>query len=221
MVLAIFDLDNTLLNGDSDHAWGEFACEQGLVDTSTFSRQNNAFYKDYQQGTLDIEAYLRFSLSPLKGRSLVEADRLHELFMHEKIIPMMQTKAAKLLEQHRSRGDTLLIITATNHFVTAPIAKALGVPHLIACDVEIQNEHYTGEPIGIPSFQEGKVKRLRNWLKEQNRSMKGAWFYSDSHNDLPLLQQVDKPVAVDPDPILQATAERKGWPIMSLREEAL
>lgn len=217
MTLAIFDLDNTLLGGDSDHAWGEFICEHNLIQASDYRAQNDHFYQQYEAGTLDINAYLRFSLQPLKGVSVNQAAQWHQQFMAEKITPMILPKAMALLQSHRDQGHTLLIITATNYFVTAPIARTLGVKHLLACDVEIIDGHYTGEPTGTPSFQAGKVTRLKNWLSERDETLAGAYFYSDSHNDLPLLDIVDKPVAVDADAKLTAVAKQKGWEQLSLR----
>lgn len=217
MALAIFDLDNTLIGGDSDHLWGQFVHEQGLVDGENFAAQADAFYSDYDAGKLDIDAYLRFALSPLRGHSVAVAASWHQQFMLEKIDPIMLPRAAKLVEEHRARGDQLLIITATNAFITRPIADRLGIDELIACEAEIADGVYTGEPIGIPSFQEGKVTRLRAWVEDRDATLKGAWFYSDSHNDLPLLEIVDNPVAVDPDAKLTARAKELGWPVMSLR----
>lgn len=217
MTLAIFDLDNTLLGGDSDHAWGEFVCEQGLVDAEAFGKKNDLFYRDYQNGALDIDTYLRFVLSALAGRSETEVNELHRVFMAEKIAPMMLPRATELLDKHRRAGDRLLIITATSAFVTRPIAEQLGVSEILACEAEVVDGCYTGSPTGIPTYREGKVKRFNTWLEEQGESMAGACFYSDSHNDLPLLELVDNPIAVDPDPILAEIAGSRGWPVISLR----
>lgn len=218
MTLAIFDLDNTLIAGDSDYLWGCFVCEQGLVDSDWFAAENDRFYRDYQSGNLDIQAYLRFALSPLKGRPAEELAALHRRFMAEKIEPILLPRARQLVESHREQGHRLLIITATNAFITRPIAAALGIPDLLACEAEIVDGVYTGEPSGIPSFHEGKVLRLEAWLQAEGLSPASTWFYSDSHNDLPLLQQVDCPVAVDPDPTLRRHAESAGWPVISLRD---
>lgn len=218
MTLAIFDLDNTLLAGDSDHAWGQFLIDQGLVDSTVVKAANEAFYKQYQAGELDIDRYLRFSLSFLAGKPLEELASLHRQFMATVIEPMIAPGARALLDRHRERGDTLMIITATNRFVTGPIAKHLNIEHLIACEAEMANGCYTGLPAGIPSYQEGKVERLKTWLEEHRESLDGAWFYSDSLNDLPLLRLVDHPVAVDPDATLAAEAKQQNWPIISLRE---
>jgi HAD superfamily hydrolase (TIGR01490 family) len=217
VTLAIFDLDNTLIGGDSDHLWGCFVCERDLVDSADFAARNEQFYADYQAGTLDIDAYLRFALSPLVGRSPEELDALHRDFMASKIEPIMLPRATELVENHRSQGHELLIVTATNSFITRPIARALGISELLACEGEIVDGRYTGEPLGIPTYREGKVTRLREWLSLREVSMDGAWFYSDSHNDLPLLEVVDNPVAVDPDDSLLERAQREGWPVISLR----
>lgn len=217
MTLAIFDLDNTLLAGDSDHAWGQFLIDQGLVDAAVVKAANEAFYRQYQAGELDIDRYLRFSLSFLAGKPRQELDSLHRHFMATVIEPMIAPGTPALLQHHRDRGDTLMIITATNRFVTGPIAGHLGIAHLIACEAEMTNGLYTGLPTGIPSYQDGKVVRLRAWLDEHGESLDEAWFYSDSLNDLPLLRLVDNPVAVDPDATLAAEAQRQRWPVISLR----
>ncbi len=217
MALAIFDLDNTLLAGDSDHAWGEFACELGLVDADSFGQRNDAFYHDYLDGALDIEAYLRHALAPIAGHSLEQAAGWHRQFMAEKVEPMVLPAGLELIAQHRARGDTLMIITATNRFITGPIAQRLGVEHLLACDVEIRDGHYTGEPQGTPTYAEGKVVALEAWLQESGMELPGSSFYSDSHNDIPLLEVVEKAVAVDPDERLRQHATARGWEIISLR----
>jgi HAD superfamily hydrolase (TIGR01490 family) len=217
MALAIFDLDNTLLGGDSDHAWGEFACELGLVDPVAFGRRNDEFFQDYQAGALDIDAYLRHALSPLAGQTMETAEHWHKLFMASKIQPMLLPAASELLEQHRQAGDQLLIITATNRYITGPIAAHLGVESLLACEAEIVDGRYTGEASGTPSYAQGKVTRLQRWLSENGGNLQGSWFYSDSHNDLPLLRIVDHAVAVDPDDTLRGVAQAAGWPIISLR----
>ncbi|MEM0953482.1 MAG: HAD family hydrolase [Pseudomonadota bacterium] len=217
MPLAIFDLDNTLLGGDSDHAWGQFACEKNLVDADVFSRANDAFYADYQDGRLDIDAYLRHALAPIAGMTLAEADNWHRQFMQEKIAAMMLPKAAALVQRHRKAGDDLLIITATNRFIAAPIARELGVTELLACDVEIDAGRYTGAPEGIPTYAEGKVLRLREWLDANHLTLDGSWAYSDSFNDIPLLEAAEHAVAVDPDARLERHAKAMGWEVISLR----
>ncbi|MFV8818669.1 HAD family hydrolase [Haliea sp. E17] len=218
MSLAIFDLDNTLLGGDSDYLWGEFLCEEGLVDGAHFAAENERFYSDYKSGNLDILAYLRFALGPLRGQPPAVLEAWHREFMRRKIAPLILPEGLELLDKHRRLGDQLLIITATNAFITRPIATALGVAELLACEGEIVDGLYTGEPAGVPSFGAGKVTRLNDWVALHGASLDGAWFYSDSHNDLPLLEVVDNPVAVDPDERLRAHAEQAGWPVISLRE---
>ncbi|SDN61647.1 HAD-superfamily subfamily IB hydrolase, TIGR01490 [Vreelandella arcis] len=216
--LAIFDLDNTLLSTDSDHAWGEFLLEQGAVDPIAYREANERFMADYQAGNLDMAAFLEVALKPLADNTPEQLAAWHQQFMASKIEPHILPKAEELLARHRTKGDTLLIITATNRFITQPIAKRLGVDHLIAVEPERIDGHYTGRALGVPSYREGKVTRLKQWLEEQEQSMDEAWFYSDSHNDLPLLEQVDHPVAVDPDDTLRNVAEERQWRIMSLRD---
>jgi HAD superfamily hydrolase (TIGR01490 family) len=217
--LAIFDLDNTLLGGDSDHAWGQFLVNKGIVDGESYQRANNYFYQQYQQGSLDINEFLQFALRPLAQHSKQQLEQWHRQFMAEAIAPMRLAKAEALLQQHRDQGDFLLIITATNQFVTGPIAESLGVDHLLATVPECINGVYTGRVDGIPCFQRGKVQRLNQWLEHSRHTMTGSYFYSDSHNDLPLLELVDHPVAVDPDAALAERARQRGWPIISLRDQ--
>lgn len=217
MTLAIFDLDNTLLGGDSDHAWGEFLCRKGYVNAVTHRAKNDAFYQDYCRGELDVHAYQRFALGPLKGKSIEEADLWHQQFMAESLPALWLPKAEALLAKHEQAGDFLLIITATNRFVTAPIARKLRVHDLIATEAEIIEGRYTGNMAGIPCYQAGKVTRLQEWLQIHGESMEGSYFYSDSHNDLPLLEMVERPIAVDPDATLRKVAESRNWEILSLR----
>lgn len=217
MPLAIFDLDDTLLAGDSDHLWGTWLCEQGRVDAAAHATANETFYADYRAGSLDIAAYLRFALQPVAGYTTAEIASWQAAFLRDKIAPIMLPKAHELIDSHRQRGDTLLVITATNEVVAGPIVRQLGVDNLIACGVEVTEGRYTGAPTGTPSYREGKVLRLQAWLADRDESLTGATFYSDSHNDLPLLQLVDNPVAVDPDPTLAAHAQDNGWRIISLR----
>jgi HAD superfamily hydrolase (TIGR01490 family) len=217
MTLAIFDLDNTLIAGDSDHLWGEWLCAEGIVDGADFAARNQRFYDDYRAGVLDIHAYLRFALGPLRGRSVAEVAGWQGRFLRECIEPIMLPAAQALLAAHRDRGDTLLVLTATNDVVTRPIATALGVEHLLACAAEVVDGRYTGNSVGTPSYREGKVERLLAWLAQRPEALTGATFYSDSHNDLPLLRRVDHPVAVDADPLLAAEAAAAGWPCISLR----
>ena len=216
MSLAIFDLDNTLLAGDSDYLWGKFLCEHGIVNTEMYESTNQKFYDDYKAGQLDIYAFLEFSLAPLTLFSEQELDSLHLQYMQEVIEPLITEDALELVNKHRETGDTLMIITATNRFITAPIARAFGVENLLATEPEKIGGKYTGHVIDIPCYQEGKVKRLDKWLGENNISLDDSWFYSDSHNDLPLLEIVSHPVAVNPDPTLLQTAKQRNWPVMHL-----
>lgn len=218
MPLAIFDLDNTLLDGDSDYLWGCYLAQHGLVDGAEYARENERFYREYRDGTLDIQEFLRFSLRPLREHPRERLEALRARFLDEQIEPIMTPAARALVERHQSAGDILLIITATNAFVTAPIAERFGVPHLIATLPAERDGVYTGEVEGVPSFREGKVERLEQWLAKQGLDLAGSCFYSDSHNDLPLLERVERPIAVDPDAQLRATAETRGWPILSLRD---
>lgn len=218
MALAIFDLDNTLLNGDSDYLWGQFLVELGVVDGDWYESENQRFYDEYKGGTLDIFEFLRFSLRPLAEHDMATLNDWHARFMEEKIRPIMQSKAQTLVDRHREAGDTLLIITATNRFVTAPIAAAFGIDNLLATDPEQENGSYTGEVAGIPCFRDGKVERLNKWLRETGHNLESSFFYSDSHNDLPLLEGVQHPVAVDADDTLQQHAEQLGWGIISLHD---
>lgn len=215
--LAIFDLDNTLLGGDSDYAWGEFLIEQRLVDADEHRRKNDAFYADYQRGELDMHAYLCFVLETIAGKSPVELEELRDLFMQQFIQPMLLPAADDLLKQHRDKNDFLLVITATSRFITEPIARLLGVDDLLASEAEIIDGRYTGKPEGTPCYHTGKVTRLEAWLKDRQFNMEHACFYSDSHNDIPLLEAVGHPVAVDADEKLRAHAEKHGWPVISLR----
>ena len=220
MNLAIFDLDNTLLAGDSDFQWGQFLMEEGLLEREKHEARNIEFYEDYKAGRLDIYAFLEFQLKPLSDHPRARLDELHKQYMVRKVRPMMTEKARALVNQHKANGDLLMIITATNSFVTGPIAEEFGVDHLIGTDPEQVNGEFTGKVAGLPSFQEGKVTRLNDWLSARGKSLADfgtSWFYSDSHNDLPLMKRVSQPVAVDPDDILRAHAEQQGWPIISLR----
>ena len=217
MSLAIFDLDNTLLAGDSDYLWGRFLVEQGIVDAEHYERENQRFYDEYKSGQLDIHEFLRFSLKPLAEHDTDTLKAWHRRFMAEKIAPIMLPKARELLDRHRAQGDFLLIITATNRFVTGPIAEALGVDDMLATEPAMARGRYTGEVDGIPCFQHGKVTRLNEWLARTGHHLADSWFYSDSHNDLPLLEQVTHPVAVDADETLAEHARLKGWPHISLR----
>ncbi|WP_236179565.1 HAD family hydrolase [Pseudomonas mosselii] len=217
MRLALFDLDNTLLGGDSDHAWGDYLCERGILDPIAYKQRNDAFYQDYLNGSLDMQAYLAFSMEILAASEPAQLEQWHREFMRDCIEPIILPKALALLQQHREAGDQLVIITATNRFVTAPIAHRLGVRVLLATECETQDGRYTGRSTDIPCFREGKVTRLARWMLENGFDLEDSYFYSDSLNDVPLLEVVANPVAVDPDPKLQAEAERRGWPVISLR----
>ncbi len=217
MTLAIFDLDNTLIADDSDYLWGQFLVDQGIVDKTIYEQINARFYEDYQQGTLDMVAFLRFALKPLTKHSLDQLHVWREQFMAEIITPVLLSAAQELVDEHRAQGDTLLVITATNRFITAPIVALYGIDNLIATTPELVNERYTGEIVGVPCFQEGKVALLKDWLEKTGETLQGSYFYSDSHNDLPLLRLVDYPVAVDSDEKLRAIAVAQGWKMISLR----
>ncbi|HHH13922.1 MAG TPA: HAD family hydrolase [Thiolapillus brandeum] len=220
MALALFDLDNTLLAGDSDYLWGVFLSEKGVVDRDTYERENERFYEEYKEGRLDIMEFLTFSLRPLAENDPAQLHAWREEFLREKIDPILTEDARLLVEMHRKRGDTLAVITATNAFVTAPIVERFGVPNLIATEPEMAEGRYTGRVRGIPCFREGKVKRLKAWLAGRDESLENAWFYSDSHNDLPLLELVSHPMPVDPDPALETVAAEKGWPVLYLHKDA-
>jgi HAD superfamily hydrolase (TIGR01490 family) len=220
MNLALFDLDNTLLAGDSDFQWAQFLIEQRVLDREVYEARNVEFYEQYKAGTLDIHEFLDFQLKPLSRHPRSQLDAWHSEFMQNRILPIITPAARKLIEEHMLGGDLCVIITATNSFVTGPIARALKVPHLIATEPEQKDGEFTGRVSGLPCFREGKIARLESWLDEHNLtwlSFLESWFYSDSLNDLPLLNKVTHPVAVDPDATLKAHAERNGWPIISLR----
>lgn len=218
--LALFDLDNTLLAGDSDYNWSLFLIKQGLLDEKTHHERNEQFYLDYKNGNLDIYKFLAFQLKPLSEHSVADLNALHAKYMDTVIRPMMTKKAQDLVNQHKAHGDLCLVITATNSFVTKPIAQAYGIAHLIGTDPEMANGAYTGGVAGVPSFQEGKVTRLQQWLAERGQVLadfERSYFYSDSHNDLPLMKLVTHPVAVDADAKLTDYAQQHGWPHISLR----
>jgi HAD superfamily hydrolase (TIGR01490 family) len=215
--LVLFDLDNTLLAGDSDFEWAQFLIEQKVLDREVYEARNQLFYDQYKAGTLDIHEFLDFQLKPLSRHPRAQLDAWHREFMDSKIRPLIRAKARALVEGHRA--DLCAVVTATNSFVTAPIARELGIPHLLATEPAHRDGQFTGAVEGIPCFREGKVARLESWLAQRGASLDSfaeSWFYSDSLNDLPLLERVSHPVAVDPDPTLRAHAQRKGWPILSL-----
>ena len=219
MRLVLFDLDNTLLAGDSDFEWGQFLVDRGVLEREAYEAQNRAYYDQYVAGTLDIHEYLGFALRPLARHEPQDLARWHAEFMRSRILPMIIPGARTLVRTHLDAGDLCAIVTATNSFVTAPIARELGVPHLVATEPEAREGRFTGRIAGTPCFREGKVQRLESWLETQGRALESfeqSWFYSDSHNDLALLTRVTHPVAVDPDDTLRAHAVAHGWPVITL-----
>ncbi len=218
MPLALFDLDNTLLAGDSDYLWGQFLVERGIVDGEFYEKENQRFYDQYLEGSLNIMEFLAFQLQPLATHPRTRLEAWRTEFLQQKIEPILLPAARELVEEHRHRGDTPVIITATNRFITEPIARRYGVEHLIATEPEMIDGEYTGGVSGTPCFREGKVERLQDWLQTHGETLAGSSFYSDSHNDLPLLERVERPVAVDPDERLRQEARRRGWPVTSLRK---
>ncbi|MFM1989664.1 MAG: hypothetical protein RJA99_2621 [Pseudomonadota bacterium] len=222
MHLALFDLDHTLLPIDSDYEWSRFLVRLGVLDGEHHERENDRFYRDYQAGTLDIAEFLRFQLAPLAAHPRTTLDAWHRRFMAEVIEPRILPAARELVDRHRARGDLVALVTATNAFVTAPIARAFGIGHLVATGVEVGPDgEFTGRPDGTPSFREGKIVRTGEWLSSLGHRLEGferSWFYSDSRNDLPLLERVTDPVATNPDDVLHATAIDRGWSVIRLFE---
>lgn len=220
MKLALFDLDHTLIPIDSDYSWGQFTVQLGWRDAESHTRANDAFYEQYKAGTLDIHEYIRFTVQALRERGVAQSDAAHRRFMDEIIRPAMQPQALELVRRHQAAGDQVVIVTATNEFVTRPIATAFGVPELIAIDLERDAQgNPTGAIRGTPSFREGKVARVEQWLAERGLDwsrVEHSTFYSDSINDLPLLDKVHEPVATNPDARLQAIATERGWRILNL-----
>jgi HAD superfamily hydrolase (TIGR01490 family) len=220
MRLALFDLDNTLLAGDSDYEWGQFLVDRGVLERGAYEAQNRAYYDQYVAGTLDIHEFLGFALRPLAAHPPADLARWHGEFMAERIRPMIGAKARALVQEHQRSGDLCAIITATNSFVTGPIAREFGVAHLIATEPESKDGRFTGKVAGTPCFREGKIKRLEEWLGGRGKRLADfaeSTLYSDSHNDLPLLERVTRPVAVDPDDKLAAKAKERSWAVISLR----
>ncbi|MBK7365533.1 MAG: HAD family hydrolase [Nitrosomonas sp.] len=220
MKLALFDLDNTLLAGDSDFQWAQFLIEQRVLDREVYEARNIEFYEQYKTGTLDIHEFLDFQLKPLARHPREQLNAWREEFILKKIKPIVAPGASDLIAKHKLERNLCIIITATNSFVTSPIARMLGVDHLIATEPEQQEGQFTGRVSGIPCFREGKITRLEQWLDARNLtwlSFLESWFYSDSLNDLPLLEKVTHPVAVDPDATLENHARHNDWPIVSLR----
>jgi len=217
MPLTLFDLDNTLITNDSDFLWGQYLVDHNIVDSLEYEEKNRQFFEDYEQGTLDIESYLRFSLKPLTRHPTEKLYTWRSDFVEHVIKPIIAPGTPALLDKHRRQGDTLMIISATNLFITAPIAELLGVPNILSTQPEIKDGRYTGEFIGQPTYQQGKVSALNEWLSQNNADLSGSTFYSDSHNDLPLMEQVDHPVAVNPDPLLTKICQQRHWPVIDLR----
>jgi len=218
--LTLFDLDNTLISCDSDYEWGQFLVDRGVLERQAYEAQNAAYYEQYKAGTLDIHEFLGFALRPLAEHAPEDLDRWHADFMATCILPAMGAAAKALVHRHLAAGDLCAVVTATNSFVTGPIAIAFGVPHLLATEPERVAGRFTGRVAGTPCFREGKIARVEAWLAAQGRRLEDfreSSFYSDSHNDLPLLERVTRPVAVDPDPKLAAVARARGWPAVSLR----
>ncbi len=222
MQLALFDLDNTLLAGDSDYEWTQHLIAKGVLDRGTFERRNAEFFEQYKTGTLNIFEFLDFQLQSLAKNPRADLDAWHAEFMAERIRPMIGRKARDLVARHQAAGDLCAMVTATNSFVTGPIAREFGIPHLIGTipAVDVKDGAFFGTPTGTPSFQAGKIVRVEQWLEAQGLwwgSFENTSFYSDSHNDLPLMKQVRTPVAVDPDDKLRAHASEMGWKIITLR----
>lgn len=220
MNLALFDLDNTILAGDSDYNWSRFLIQEGYLDGAIHAEKNEKFYADYKAGTLDIYAFVEFQFKPLARNPRTVLNQLLKKYVEEVIKPMITEKARALVKRHQDEGDLIIVITATNSFITKPIAELFGIENLIGTDPEEKEGEFTGKVTGLPSFKEGKVTRLEAWLKGKNLSLASfekSYFYSDSHNDLPLMQKVTHPVAVDSDDVLSEYAQSKGWPQISLR----
>ena len=220
MELVLFDLDNTLLAGDSDFEWAQYLISRGVLDKEVYEARNQAFFDQYKAGTLDIFEFLDFQLKPLARHSREQLDAWHKAFMTSRILPMMTEASRALVNRHLEAGAIVAIVTATNSFVTYPIARAFGIPHLIATVPAQEGGAFTGKPRGTPAFKDGKIERVEAWLESLGlcwSSFERSWFYSDSHNDLPLLGKVSNPIAVDPDDTLRAHATSRNWPVISLR----
>lgn len=221
MNLVLFDLDNTLLAGDSDFAWAQFLISRGVLDREIYEAQNLTFYEQYKAGTLDIFEFLDFQLAPLARHPRSLLDAWHREFMEASVRPMITPAAQALVKSHLAAGDLVAVVTATNSFVTGPIAREFSIPHLVATIPAQEDGRFTGKPRGLPAFKAGKIQRVDDWLESLGLyfgSFADTVFYSDSHNDLPLLQKVRRPVAVDPDDTLRRHAQGAGWEILSLRD---
>ena len=221
--LALFDLDHTLLPCDSDYEWGQVLARIGVVDSQYYAEQNERFYQDYKDGKLDIQAFLRFALKPLSEHSRAQLTEWHDAFMKEVITGQLRQSALDLVKRHQDAGDLCCVVTATNSFVTRPIVESFGIKHLVATEPATLNDNplanFTGEVKGIPSFREGKIQRVDDWLASQNLALEKlthSYFYSDSMNDLPLLERVSHPVATNPDTRLREEAQKRNWPILEL-----
>lgn len=222
MQLALFDLDNTLLAGDSDYEWTQHLIRKGVLDRESFEQRNNDFYEDYKAGTLDIHAFLDFQMQSLASHTRAQLEAWHEEFMVTQIRPMIKPSARELVKRHQAQGDLCALVTATNSFVTGPICREFDIAHLIATIAAHEGGQFTGKPRGTPAFREGKIARVEDWLESMGLwwgNFDRSWFYSDSLNDLPLLSRVSDPVAVDPDSTLQAHAEAAGWAILRLHNK--
>ena len=220
--LTLFDLDNTLIAGDSDYGWAQFLIEAGVLDAEAYERRNAGFFADYKAGTLDIHAFLEFQLRPLKEHDPTQLLAWRERFVAEKIVPMLLPEAKTVVDQRLAAGDLVAVVTATNSFITLPIAGLYGIPHLVATEPETIDGRFTGRTDGEPCFRDGKLSRVKSWLAAMDLDLADfteSWFYSDSHNDLPLLSSVTHPVAVDPDPLLLEHASAHGWPVMTWRRD--
>lgn len=216
MSVVIFDLDDTLIGGDSDYAWGEFMAEKGLVDDE-YRRGNDRFMEEYLQGRMDIQAYLEFLAEPMSRYPIAELIPLRDEFLRTMIEPMYLPKAKRLLDEHRVRGDQILVITSTISFITKPICEMYGIDNLLATELEHNNGHFTGHVLGKPCYGAWKVHRLEDWLADNKQTLRGSYFYSDALSDLPLLEVVENPVIVDPEEPLAKIAAERGWPVISLR----
>lgn len=221
MNLAIFDLDRTLINCDSDNEWPKYLLKKGLIDQSFVDLERNKYYQDYINGCLNIDEFLKFQLAPLGRFSRAELDKMHNEYLHEFILPHITMMAKMLVQSHRDAGDELLLLSATNEFIITPIAHVFGIENVIGVQLETDsNGNYTGAYVGTPSFKEGKVTRLHQWLQSRGLTMSSyekIYFYSDSHNDLPLLKEVTDPVAVNPDDKLNSYAQQHGWPVLNFQ----
>jgi HAD superfamily hydrolase (TIGR01490 family) len=218
--VSLFDLDNTLIGGDSDYGWAKFLIQEGVLDGAEYERRNAQFFADYKAGTLDILAFLDFQLKPLSEHPLAELLAWRARFVEQEILPLLLPAAKAVVDEHRAAGDLVAVVTATNSFITRPIADLYGIEHLVATEPEVVDGRFTGKVAGIPSFQQGKITRVQEWAADLGASFDRfaeSWFYSDSRNDIPLLETVSHPVAVDPDPTLRAHAQAHGWAVVSWR----